>query len=231
MEQLLARWAPRSDKWEEQNDNNNRRTAVRKGKKDSDSDGNEDDSESDEEDDDDDDRRTAVRSDRGDDDDDQWIMGLDNETSQCLKDWLEPTEDEKALIEAAEEGDLDAVTMLVKERGVHPDCQKLEEGITPLMAAVRGNNTAVAEFLLQHGAQVEREDLEESFAIEYLRIHNLELEQLFLHYAQGKCFGKRMAEVLEDRRKYLVSCGLLFKKKKKKKTLNPNKTKGTQSAC
>jgi len=102
-------------------------------------------------------RRTAVRSDS----DDQWIMGLDNETSQCLKDWPEPTEDEKALIEAAEEGDLDAVTMLVKERGVHPDCQKLEEGITPLMAAVRGNNTAVAEFLLQHGAQVEREDLEE----------------------------------------------------------------------
>jgi hypothetical protein len=183
LEQLLAHWASRSDKREEQDDDDNNNN-----------------------------RRTAIRSFSDEDQDDLWIRDLEdseNETSQCLNDWLEPTEDEKALIEAAEKGDLDAVTMLVKERGVHPDCQEPKEGITPLMAAVRGNNTAVAEFLLQHGAQAEREDLHGRFAIAHLRVHNLELEQLFLHHAQGKCFGNRMAEVLKDQRKYLVSCGLL----------------------
>jgi len=46
-----------------------------------------------------------------------------------------------------------------------------------------------------------------------------------LHYAQGKCFGKRMAEVLEDRREYLVSCGLLSFFKKTKSQQNQRNAK------
>src|SRR5438067_650746 len=58
-----------------------------------------------------------------------------------------------ALMNAAETGDLDLVSSLIKG-GARADSGDVELGETPLVIAIRNGHLEVADFLLRHGANI-----------------------------------------------------------------------------
>jgi len=81
--------------------------------------------------------------------------------------------DFESLMEAAKSGDLEKVIAILRNQ---PEIvnQRDEAGATPLHHAAFGGHRAVAEFLVQHGAQINAADSEfgatpAGWAIEYLR--------------------------------------------------------------
>ncbi|MFK8164398.1 MAG: ankyrin repeat domain-containing protein [Lewinella sp.] len=63
--------------------------------------------------------------------------------------------DQKALLNAAEAGDLETVKYYLRQ-GIDPNQEHPEAMTTPLMESVRSGQLAVVDYLLNHGADAQK---------------------------------------------------------------------------